>query len=76
MATGRAPRLVVGDRTAKILVTEFLAGELVFGSRAQECLDTFRQAALRLRVAAGIRNPEVADPDLRVNLGQRGGWTN
>jgi thiamine kinase-like enzyme len=44
VATGRAPRLVAGDRTAKILVTEFLAGELVLGSRAQECLDTFRQA--------------------------------
>jgi hypothetical protein len=44
VATGRAPRLVAGDRTAKILVTEFLAGELVLGSRAQECLETFQQA--------------------------------
>jgi hypothetical protein len=44
VATGRAPRLVAGDRTAKILVTEFLAGELVLDSRALECLETFRQA--------------------------------
>ncbi|WP_446663688.1 phosphotransferase [Flexivirga sp. B27] len=40
----RAPRLVAGDRHAKILVTEYLPGELVLGSPAQAQPDTFRQA--------------------------------
>lgn len=41
---GRAPRLVAGDRDAKILVTEYLSGNLVMGSPAQDEPDTFRQA--------------------------------
>lgn len=41
---GRAPRLVAGDRAAKILVTEYLPGELVLGSAAQTDPETFRQA--------------------------------
>ncbi|MFY0408803.1 phosphotransferase [Solicola sp. PLA-1-18] len=44
VSRGRAPRLVAGDRDAKILVTDFLPGELVLGSPAQRRLDTFRQA--------------------------------
>lgn len=41
---GRAPRLVAGDRAAKILVTEYLPGHLVLGSDAQRDPETFRQA--------------------------------
>jgi aminoglycoside/choline kinase family phosphotransferase len=44
VAAGRAPRLVAGDRTAKILVTHYLPGHLVLGSRAQQVPDTFQQA--------------------------------
>ncbi len=41
---GRAPRLVAGDRRAKILVTQYLPGHLVLGSQAQQIPGTFRQA--------------------------------
>lgn len=48
---GRAPRLVAGDRDAKVLVTEYQSGDLVMGSPAQEEPDTFRQAG---RLLAGL----------------------
>lgn len=44
VASGRAPRLVAGDRAAEIIVTEYLPGELVLGSPAQQEPETFRQA--------------------------------
>ncbi|HWC22474.1 MAG TPA: phosphotransferase [Flexivirga sp.] len=44
LAIGRAPRLVAGDREAKILLTAHLPGELVLGTSAQEDPETFRQA--------------------------------
>ncbi|MFC6706959.1 phosphotransferase [Flexivirga alba] len=44
VSIGRAPRLVAGDRAARILLTSYLPGELVLGSSAQEDPDTFRQA--------------------------------
>jgi aminoglycoside/choline kinase family phosphotransferase len=53
IALGRAPRLVAGDRAAKILVTEYLPGELVLGTPAQEDPDTFRQAGELLAMLHG-----------------------
>ncbi|MFL6023738.1 MAG: aminoglycoside phosphotransferase family protein [Marmoricola sp.] len=50
---GRAPRLVAGDRTAKILVTEYLPGELVLGSPAQSNPETFHQAGELLAMLHG-----------------------
>ena len=44
VTAGRAPRLVAGDRAAKILGTAYLPGHLVLGSQAQALPDTFRQA--------------------------------
>lgn len=44
VTAGRAPQLIAGDRTAKILVTQYLPGQLVLGSHAQQIPDTFRQA--------------------------------
>ena len=43
-ATGRAPRLVQGDVIAKLLVTEYLPGDLVEGSEYEWTADTYRQA--------------------------------
>ncbi|WP_181310081.1 phosphotransferase [Nocardioides campestrisoli] len=47
-SSGRAPRLVAGDRAARILVTQYLPGDLVLGSPAQEDPQTFRQAGALL----------------------------
>jgi hypothetical protein len=44
VAIGRAPRLVAGNRAARILVTRYLPGDLVLGSPAQTDPGTFRQA--------------------------------
>jgi len=44
VSQGRAPRLVAGDRSAKIIVTEYLPGRLVLGSATQRDPETFRQA--------------------------------
>jgi hypothetical protein len=48
--SGRAPRLLHADAGAKILVTEFLPGELVQGRPAEHDPDTFRQAGELLAV--------------------------
>lgn len=50
VTAGRAPRLVAGDRESGVLLTEFLAGELVLGTHAQEEPDTFRQAGELLAI--------------------------
>lgn len=47
-SSGRAPRLVAGDRAARILVTQFLPGELVLGSAAHHDPQIFRQAGALL----------------------------
>ncbi|MET7281166.1 aminoglycoside phosphotransferase family protein [Kribbella sp. NPDC005582] len=44
MSTGQAPRLVHGDDAAKLIVTEFLPGQLVEGTDSEWQLDTYRQA--------------------------------
>lgn len=59
VALGRAPRLVAGDRSAKIVVTEYLPGHLVLGSDAQRNPDTFRQAGELLAILHG--QPAVID---------------
>lgn len=41
---GRAPRLVHGDTSAGMLITEYLPGHLIEGSQAQSNPDAFRQA--------------------------------
>lgn len=41
---GRAPRLIHADEDAKVIVTQFLPGELVQGSAAEQEPDTYRQA--------------------------------
>lgn len=48
-SAGRAPRLVACDRGARILVAEYLPGELVMTSDAREDPETFRQAGELLR---------------------------
>ncbi len=65
VAAGRAPRLVAGDRMAKILVTEYLYGELVLGSPAQQLPGTFRQAGALL--AQLHAQPGGIDPDYEAN---------
>lgn len=47
--TGWAPRLVHASAAQRILVTEFLPGELVEGTDAEWNADTYRQAGARLR---------------------------
>lgn len=61
VSAGRAPRMVAGEREAGIVVTEFLPGELVLDSPAQEDPDTFRQAG---RLLAQLHaQPGYVDPD-------------
>ncbi|WP_245988778.1 phosphotransferase [Flexivirga caeni] len=50
---GRAPRLVAGDRMAKILATTYLPGHLVLDSPAQRRPETFRQAGELLALLHG-----------------------
>lgn len=45
---GRAPSLVHADDEAKLLVTTFLAGELVEGTKYEHSPDTYRQAGALL----------------------------
>ena len=47
-ATGHGPSLVAGDEEAKVLVTRYLPGTLVEGTRAQDDPDTYRQAGALL----------------------------
>lgn len=61
VSRGRAPRLVAGDREAKILVTEYLPGQLVLGSAAQEDTETFRQAGELLALLHA--QPGLTDED-------------
>lgn len=42
--TGHAPQLLAADAEAKLLMTQFLPGELVEGHPAQNAPDTYRQA--------------------------------
>lgn len=62
---GRAPRLVAGDRTARVLVTEYLPGELVLGTTAQKDPDTFRQAGELLALLHGQAG--TADPSYEAS---------
>lgn len=64
---GRAPRLVAGDRSAEILVTEYLPGHLVLGSDAQHNPDTFRQAGELLAVLHGQGGPTDSSYEAREN---------
>lgn len=41
---GRAPRLVHAEENAKILVTDFLPGQLVYGTRYERSPEIYRQA--------------------------------
>ncbi|TDD57585.1 aminoglycoside phosphotransferase family protein [Kribbella antibiotica] len=43
-STGHAPRFIQGDDEAKLLVTEYLPGELVEGTDHEWSRDTYRQA--------------------------------
>lgn len=65
VTTGRAPRLVAGNRTAKILATQYLSGHLVLDSSAQRNLDTFHQAGELL--AKLHTQPGRVDPDYEAN---------
>lgn len=47
--TGWAPRLVHASAAQRILVTEYLPGELVEGTDAELAQDTYQQAGARLR---------------------------
>jgi tRNA A-37 threonylcarbamoyl transferase component Bud32 len=67
VALGCAPRLVAGDRGAKILVTEYLPGELVLGSPAQEDRDTFRQAGELLAMLHAQSGPVDAAYETNEN---------
>lgn len=60
VAAGRAPRLIAGDRPAKVLVTEYLPGQLVLGTPAQARPQTFRQAGELLAILHG--QPGHVDP--------------
>lgn len=44
VATGRAPRLLYGDESAKVLVTRYLPGRLLEGTPAQDDPDAYHQA--------------------------------
>jgi aminoglycoside phosphotransferase (APT) family kinase protein len=56
---GRAPVLVRGDADAKVLVTRFLPGELVQGSRCADEAGTYRQAGELLALLHGQGAPVV-----------------
>lgn len=60
VSAGRAPPLRQADEDAKILVTQFMPGELVQGSGAELASDTYRQAGALL--ASLHRQLEVKDP--------------
>lgn len=67
VSAGRAPRLVAGDRAAKIIVTEYLPGELVLGSAAQQEADTFRQAGELLAMLHAQGGPTDASYEATEN---------
>ncbi|MEO7269213.1 MAG: phosphotransferase [Knoellia sp.] len=48
VAAGRAPRLLHSDADAKVLVTQFIPGELVEGSPPEHEPETYRQAGVLL----------------------------
>lgn len=56
---GRAPRLRFSDTAAKLLVTDFLPGDLVLGAPAADAPDTYRQAGALLAMLHG--QPPVLD---------------
>ena len=58
---GRAPALIHGDPSAKILVTRYLPGELVLGSIRADEPDTYRQAGELLALLHG--QTPVTDDD-------------
>lgn len=65
VAIGRAPRLIAGNRAARILVTEYLPGDLVLGSAAQADPETFRQAGELLALLHG--QPGRIDAEYEAN---------
>jgi thiamine kinase-like enzyme len=66
---GRAPRLVHADDDAKLLVTQFLPGELVEGSDHERLPDTYRQAG---RLLARLHEQvEVEDEDFEARENQK-----
>lgn len=66
---GRAPRLVAGDRSAGILVTEYRPGQLVLDSPAQEDPETFRQAGELLAMLHG--QPSRVDPSYEAQESEK-----
>ncbi|TDW22406.1 phosphotransferase [Kribbella kalugense] len=68
-AQGRAPQLIRADSDAKLLLTQFLPGELVEGSPAEWAPDTYRQAGELL--AAFHRQSAVPDDAYETRENQR-----
>ncbi|WP_040884126.1 aminoglycoside phosphotransferase [Janibacter sp. HTCC2649] len=59
VAAGRAPQLLHADGDARVLVTQFIPGELVEGKAAEREIETYRQAGALLAALHG--QLEVAD---------------
>lgn len=66
---GRAPELVHADRNARLLVTTYLAGELVLDSPAQHAPDTYGQAGELLSLLHG--QTSIVDPDHETHSNAR-----
>lgn len=64
---GRAARMLHADADAKLLVTEYLPGDLVQGSAAAAETDTYAQAGELLRVHHDQAAVEDADYERRMN---------
>jgi hypothetical protein len=64
---GRAARMLHADVDAKLLVTEYLPGDLVQGSAAASRMDTYAQAGELLRVYHDQAAVEDADYEERMN---------
>lgn len=60
-SAGRAPDLVHGDRDAKVLLTRYLAGSLVLGTRYADEPGTYRQAGRLLALLHGQQEPVPDD---------------
>ncbi|UFU04696.1 aminoglycoside phosphotransferase family protein [Ruania suaedae] len=67
VAEGRAARLLYADDSAKVLVTDYLPGELVEGSPVEARLDVYTQAGELLRHFHGQASLADADYEVRMN---------
>lgn len=64
---GRAPRLLAADDEAKLLLREYVEGDLVEGGPFEHIEDTYFQAGMLLALLHGQQGIEDGDFDARAN---------